>query len=344
MSIRTKTTHHIQYGLIAACFFVLPVQVFAAILSLDPPAGKFGPGDTFILTVRLDTAPSECINAAAVELTYPTDWMKAVAVSNGESLFTLWPEEPSVDLAAGVIRFEGGIPGGYCGRIQGDPEKTNILAKVIFSLPGNMIGGKTTTVPEQLSVTFGGETRVLLNDGWGTAAPLTLRSGSYTRELLSRGLPNEWLDVIHEDTVPPDLFTIALEHDKNTFQGKYFIVFSTVDKQSGVHHYEVAEDDPVSLGYTRGKLGEKALFVTVPSPYVLRDQSLGSRIIVRAYDHAGNVQEAILPPQDRSSIDAAFSDEGGSSERLRWYVGGAALLLCAAIVGWILYRRRHFRV
>ena len=54
----------------------LPVA-YAATLSIDPPDGNFGPGDTFVLTVRLDTAHDECVNAASIVVNYPTDWMKA---------------------------------------------------------------------------------------------------------------------------------------------------------------------------------------------------------------------------------------------------------------------------
>ena len=339
MSMRFE--NHFFLKSLFALLLLAPLPVFAATLSIDPPAGKFGPGDTFVLTVRLDTAPGECVNAASVDLHYPTDWMKAVAVSNGESLFTLWPEAPRVDLAEGVVQFAGGIPGGYCGRIQGDPEKTNVLVKVIFSLPGNRGGGKVATGPEPLPVTFGAETQVLLNDGLGTVAPLVLRSGSYTRELVSVGGKNEWLDIVHGDTTPPDAFTVMLEQDKNTFQGKYFIVFAAVDKQSGVHHYEIAEDDPLQLGFTRGKAGEKALFVTATSPYVLRDQTLGSRVIVRALDHAGNIEEAILPPKDVQSIQSTLAEGEGGTPTLWWFIGGGSALCGLIFLVWFFYRRRN---
>jgi hypothetical protein len=339
MSFRAKTIHYLRLVFFVSCF-AFPASVFAATLSIDPSAGKFGPGDTFILTVRLDTDPGECVNAASVDLHYPTDWMKAVAVSNGESLFTLWPEAPQVDLAQGIIQFAGGIPGGYCGRIQGDPERTNVLVKVIFSIPGNMIGGKVATGPLPLPITFGAETRVLLNDGQGTVAPLLLRSGAYTRELVSLGAKNEWLDIVHGDTTPPDPFIVTREQDKNTFQGKYFIVFAAVDKQSGVHHYEVSEDDPVRLGYTRGKASEQALFVAATSPYVLRDQTLGSRVIVRALDHAGNVAEAILPPKDVLSVRSALADEGSENTLTLWSLVGVSVFLVLGFLGWLFYRRR----
>lgn len=324
--------------LIFIAFSVLPSRVFAATLSVDPSSGEFGPGDTFMVTVRLDTNVDECINSASAELHYPADLIKASAVSNGESLFTLWTEEPSVDLEQGIVRFEGGIPGGYCGLIQGDPERTNIVAKVIFSVPGNMIGGRAVGDREPMTVTFGSSTRVLLNDGFGSVAALSLKSGKYVRTRTSLGLKNEWLNVTQQDVTSPELFNVSLERDANTFQGKYFIVFSTVDKQSGVHHYEVMEDDPLRLGFVRGKKNEKALFMTVKSPYVISDQTLGSRITVRAFDHAGNVQETILPPGGITAAPQTSSSENDGTYRVWWYFGGTLVLLVLGVFVWVFYR------
>ncbi len=42
----------------------------------------------------------------------------------------------------------------------------------------------------------------------------------------------------------------------------------------------------------------KSSFITGVSPYVLTDQLLKSRITVRAFDHAGNTQEAVLAPKN----------------------------------------------
>src|SRR3989344_3012215 len=325
-----------------ALFFAFTVasSAHAATLSIDPPDGHFGPGDTFVATVRLDTILEECVNAVTVELNYSKDWMKASAISKGESFLTLWPEEPTIDLEHGIVRFEGGIPAGYCGRVQGDPGKTNIIAKVIFTIPGNMIGGKATSGPEPMLVTFGPATKVLLNDGFGTVAPLILQVGDYTRELSSLGLNNEWLDIVHADKIPPELFHISLEQDPQTYQGKYFIVFSTIDKQSGVHHYEVTEDDPNQFCYARGGKYIKADIITTKSPYVLTDQTLKSRVVVRAIDNAGNASEAVLAPQNGDHGTRTISSNIDGGTYFWWYVIGGTLLILIVISFWIFHRRR----
>ena len=321
--------------------FVLPNAVFAATLYLDPANENVGPGDTFLVTVRIDTETGECINAATIEINYPVDWMKASVLSKGESLLTLWPEEPTIDSERGRILFSGGIPAGYCGRVQGDPGKTNILGKIIFTIPGNMIGGKIARPEESLPITFGSSTKVLQNDGFGTPAPLTLRNAEFIRQLNPVGIKNEWLDIVHADTISPAAFEISVHRDANTLEGKYFIIFSTVDKQSGVHHYEVMEDDPLKLGFIRGK-NQHAAFVTAVSPYILTDQSLKSRITVRAIDNAGNTEEAIAAPTNGVFAAKASSDTGALSARrvdALWILLALGALLCAGVALWY-YRKK----
>jgi hypothetical protein len=315
----------------------------AATLSIDPEILIVGPGDNFVATIRIETLPDECVNAVSVELLYPSDWMNASAVSKGESLMTLWPDEPSVDREKGRVFFSGGIPAGYCGRVQGDPGKTNILAKVIFSIPGNMIGGKVATGDVALLIVFSSSTNVLLNDGFGTPAPLSFKNAGYVRRLTSSGMKNEWLDIVHTDTVPPDLFTIAVEHDAHAFDGQNFIIFSAVDKQSGIHHYEVMEDDPVNLGFMYGKK-TKSSFVVTASPYVLTDQMLQSRIIVRAYDHAGNRQEAVHAPTNGTSTTGLSKRNNVMNMLFQLLslrmVGGVFTLILLAVGGWWVYIRK----
>ncbi len=341
--------------LFALVFAFIPLSLFhipnsgiayAATLTLDPSTGNYGPGDMFVVTLRLDTSPGECINAASIELLYPTDWVKVTAVSKGESLLTLWTDEPLIDAEHGKLTFSGGIPAGYCGRVQGDPGKTNILAKVVFGVPGNMIGGKTATGPVPMNITFGSSTKILLNDGFGSPALLTTQNATFTHVLNSSGIKNEWLDIVHADTTPPDEFKVTIAHDSSTFDGKYFIVFLAVDKQSGVHHYEVREDDPVRLGITRGK-NEKASFVIATSPYVLKDQELKSRVTVRAIDNAGNVQESILAPSGDVIAAGNGSQSSSSSGKNTplWRVLGVVLaVLTLGSASWFYARRERMTV
>lgn len=335
---------YIVFGFMLYTLYVIlnTTLASAATVSLDPANGSFGPGDMFIVTVRLDTDLGECINATNIELNYPTQWLKATAFSKGESLLSLWPEEPVLDTQHGKVTFSGGIPAGYCGRVQGDPGKTNVLGKVVFSVSPNPVTGNAPTGSFPVAITFASSTtKILENDGFGTEATLTKNNASITRTLTSSGKTNQWTDIVGADATPPDDFAITVAHNTNTFDGKFFIVFSTVDKQSGVHHYEVMEDDPARLGFVYGK-NVKSEWKTVTSPYLLADQTLQSRVLVRAVDNAGNIQEKILGPTngDRSipKYTTSFRSAGAT---LAWCVVAALTGILMGGVLLFIRRRKH---
>lgn len=345
--MRTSPTHQrnsFQQLLFTLCVVglsIVPQTLFAASLSLDPTEGSYGPGDMFMVTIRLDTTVDECVNVAMVELKYPQDWMRATVVSKGESLLSLWTDEPVIDQEHGAVTFSGGIPAGYCGRVQGDPGKTNILARVVFNIPGNMIGGKTATGPVPLHLSFGSTTAVYLNDGFGTPAKLQTTGANFVRTMVSGQLKNEWLDVVHGDTIPPDAFTVSVEHDPNMFEGRYFLAFSTVDKQSGVHHFEVKEDDPGKLDFIRGE-NERAEFITSPSLYYyeLKDQELKSRITVRVYDNARNYTDRIIAPLRGSYARVEGAPAPTPASQPSWLIYGSLPLLLVLGAGYYLSARR----
>ncbi len=320
--------------------FALPLSVFAATLSLEPASGDYGPGDMFIVTVRLDTPINECMNAASVELFYPKDWVRPTAISKGESLFSLWVEEPNIDEERGLITFAGGIPAGYCGRVQGDPGKTNILLRVVFTIPGNMIGGRVTSTPEPLVFSFGEGSRVLANDGMGTNMSLELKGTTLTRLLVSPGIRNEWVDIVRADDIPPDEFTVTIERDPNILGGKYFLAFTTVDKQSGIEHFAVREDDPERLGFLRG-VPKPAEFVRSPSLYYyeLSDQELKSRITVRAVDNARNYTDKVLAPIHGDYSRLTMSEQVSRAKDLPWMIVGGVILLVVLLAGVLIVIR-----
>lgn len=325
-------------SLAALAFAAFPVWVFAATLTIDPPSGTFGPGDSFVATVRIDTdSPEECVNAVDALIEYPKDLVKPVAISKGESLISLWAEEPSFSSESGTVRIQGGIPGGYCGRVVGDPGRTNVIAKIVFTVPATQIGAAAPETAVRVPVRFLPASVVLLNDGAGTPASLRLEGAEYVRALEPVGSSNEWLTTIREDLFPPEEFRAEIVRDPNIHAGKFVLVFSTVDKQSGLSHYEVTEEDPIARGM---KLGGRAPAVAVraSSPYLLEDQSLKSRIIVRAVDHAGNRREFVIEPTDASAKQQASSVFAGQA--IVWGVVSILVVFFALLLGNVLRRRR----
>ncbi len=260
----------------------------AAIISFDARNAALQRGDVVVLPLRLDTEGA-CVNAVEVVVRYDRNLLTAVDVGRGRSILSLWPEVPKIDKGEGVVRFSGGIPGGYCGGNSNGPDAPNILADIAFLVQGAVQEPQEARV----SIDF---TRVYAHDGRGTLLPTTARSSVLTvAPYLARPARDEWLARVRQDTVAPELFSIVLNNDPAVADGRYYIAFSTTDKQSGIDHYEVRE-----VGAARGVLpiGKKgaARWEVAASPYVLKDQSLRSVIEVKAVDKAGNARVVRYQP------------------------------------------------
>ncbi len=320
--------------LFVGVLFTVPDHSEAATLYVDPFSMDVLKGDTVTVAVRLDTDENECVNAVDAVITYG-EGIQAVDVSRGRSILSLWVEEPTIDQDARTITFAGGIPNGYCGRIPGDPSLTNVIAELVFRAPGFTIGRSET---ESVQVGFGEQSRVLLNDGTGDEAPLRTVPGTLNLiQQVGTSTKDEWGDVVDQDAIPPQPFGMELVQNPSVFSGKYYIVFNTTDKQSGIDHYEVMEESRDDL-YTFRWGRADAPWMTAESPYVLNDQDLRSIIRVRALDKAGNERIAVLIP-----------DDAVRPVPLMAWVALALAVLIALVVGvwamrWYLLRRRSLSV
>lgn len=275
--------------------FSLPAH--AATLYLDPATATLNRGDSVTLNVRLDTdeATHECINAIDGVITYD-DSVTPVDVSVGQSIFPVWVEQPIIHKDTHTITFAGGIPNGYCGRVEGDPRLTNTIVQLIFRAPGLQVGGGEAR--NQATIDFDSNTTAYLNDGQGTVANMrTIGTTIKLNDGVGSTISDEWRAEVQTDVTPPEKFSIDLEHDTKTFGGRYFIVFNTTDKQTGIDTYEVIEE-PLSRLNLFDFGSTNAPWLEVRSPYVLKDQSLNSTIRVRATDKAGNQYIATLIPDE----------------------------------------------
>jgi len=257
-------------------FALFPAITFAAILYLDPSSGEYQPGDVFMVDIKIDTE-EECINTVEANLSFSQDILKAVDFSPGNSILTLWVKIPTIDQESGLISFAGGIPGGFCGKLPGEPGEINLLGKIIFQT--KEVSG------EQISaeLEFLESSQVLLNDGFGTPAKLTTRGAVFT--ILAEKLEtpeDEWKEELEKDNIPPEPFKIEIHQTPEIFEGKYFIIFSTTDKQTGIDYYEIRE------GKGDWKIGQ--------SPYLLENQELAEEIKVKAVDKAGNEKIETIGP------------------------------------------------
>ncbi|MCD4762271.1 cohesin domain-containing protein [bacterium] len=296
--------------LIASLLFIFPLASSAATLFLSPDKGEYGPGDSFAVDIMIDTA--RCINTIEATIRFPNDYLTVIDFLTGESILHLWVDRPNKESLKdinelGEIYFAGGIPGGYCGKIPGDPGISNVVARVIFKIPSMIF---SDVKRDKVNITFNSSnTRVLVNDGLGTEDDLELKNASFAVASHSVKPDQSWKYRIELDKIPPEPFVIELHQNTDIFEGKYYIIFNTTDKQSGLDRYEIKEIGPDELlgielkpkFYEKWFKEEtpKAEWIAAKMPYQLNDQSLMSVIKVKAVDKAGNERIVeYIPPKE----------------------------------------------
>lgn len=302
----------------------------AALLYLDPGEATLYRGDTVTIGLRIDTDEGECINTVDTVIKYDPS-IRAVDVSKGQSILNLWVEDPKIDEENHTITLAGGLPGGYCGRIAGDPSLTNIIAELVFRSPGLSIGGGEDP---QANIWIDGSSQVLLHDGLGTPSALRTEGAVLTLLPSAGGTTDDsWSTLVSDDDTPPADFVITLSRDEYAFSGRYFISFNSQDKQSGIDHYEVMEE-PIEDLYAFKWGGVDAPWVVAESPYVLEDQTLNRTIRVKAIDKAGNETISVLVPDE--ALRSLSRDR-----ILTWIVVSVVLIIVLGLAGFALWRRRN---
>lgn len=290
--------------------------------------------DTFYVPVRIDTQGA-CVNAVRVTLAYDPVQISVRDIATGISILTLWTEGPTVHKDAqgkeiGRVTFEGGVPGGYCGRVEGDPGLTNVLAQLVVSgVPQALQMGEATSTRFIVEP----ETRVYLHDGQGTVEEPTFLGATITL-VQGDGIPgNVWLDDIKSDTVAPELFEIILVEGPSAGNERSYIAFSTTDKQSGIDHYEILETDPDRFGFLTW-VPHEAYWVRAKSPYVLRDQKLHSKIMVKAIDKNGNERVAVYTPPMSPLVELT---------RLSILVPLVIVIITLILLAFFIYRKTRIK-
>ncbi len=292
--------------LVLILFFVfLPYCAGAATLLLDTPKDEYYFGDSFTANLSIDIEDA-CINAIETKITFPKDILSIENFVVGDSLINVWVNLPSEEEIfdandKGELYIAGGIPGGYCGKIPGDPGQSNLIGKILFRIPGFYVGDRKI---ENLDIKLV-DSKVYINDGLGTEDKI--HTNNLTLKLNKTANPEagDYRRLIENDTKKPEPFVIELQKNENMYQGQYFAIFSTLDKQSGVDHYEILETKTLRTEKTlTEKLldyflkPKKAEWKIAKTPYLLEDQSLRSIIKVKAIDRAGNERSVEYIPEE----------------------------------------------
>lgn len=239
----------------------------AAILYFKSNLNEYHFGDVFLVSLYINTQ-GERINAAQIEITFPSDKLKIIEFLKEESVFSLWPQEPTVLSDKGKISFIAGIPNGF----EGERKILTIAFEVNLNYQEEVIA----------TINFSPNCLVLLNDGLGTKTNLDLKNlPLFLKPNQVEKPKNEFEEFLNRDIHSPFPFEVYLVRTPLLFDGKYFITFFTVDLQSGISHYEIQEG--------RGEWKK-----TNYNFYLLEDQTLKNEIKVRAVDKAGNEKVSTL--------------------------------------------------
>lgn len=303
--IGVKTLGPIFSGLVLS--MLISTTAFGAIISTQPQSLAVPQEKNYTVSVLLNSE-GESLNAVQGSVTVNSALGDVVSVTDSGSVITYWVNPPKWDAVTRTVSFSGTIPGGYSGS-----------AGILFSIVLPEYKGSNLND----ALTFNNIT-ALHNDGLGSSAHVDAHN--FSLGITSVPVEPEVLEQIYtndskKDNVPPEIFSPQLAQDDRVFDNKWFINFSTTDKQSGIDHYEIQE--------TRSGSIDADKWETASSPYVLKDQELHSYIYVIAIDRQGNERVIKVFPRNP----------------LKWwqqYVGATVTIIVVIVfLGSIWYLRRR---
>lgn len=259
-------------GLFLFFAFYFSISVDAAVLRFSAPVQDYYVGELIPVKLLVDTE-NETLNGFEIYINYSEEFASLESISDVNSIVNFW-----VTRNAGINNnFTGVSIGGYKGS-NGLVMQLNFRAKKIG----------------QSVISLRNNSQVMLHDGLGTAAKLDLTQNFLLNVVPGKARAKQSTVSSPEalrtkDKEPPEDFVPIIARSPNAFDNKYFLIFITQDKGSGIDHYEVQE----ALNNQPSLEGWKS----ANSPYLLEDQGLSRYIFVKAVDRAGNEKIAGLKPQ-----------------------------------------------
>lgn len=258
--LKFKIKNFLALGLIGFLLFIA-APAFSAEFIISSNHQEINIDEQFEVDFILNTE-EENINAIEGVISFPIEFLELKEIRYGDSIINFWIEQPNIVLKNQIV-FSGITPGGYIGR-------KGLVFKIIFQ-----------SIKEGSGVITIHDSKALLNDGKGTKAKVNISDLKFSISQKSSFKPSPVLKI--KDATPPELFEPIIARDDNIFNGQYFLVFATQDKGSGIDHYEIKEG------------GRK--FVIAKSPYLLQNQNLSEKIILKAIDKNNNERVVTLSPQ-----------------------------------------------
>lgn len=138
-------------------------NAFASSLYLSPYSGTFFVGNTFDISVFVDTEES-VINAIEVNLKFPADLLQVTSPTAGSSFISIWADQPSYSNKDGTVNFRGGVPN------PGVKTSAGLISTITFR----------AKAPGVAKISFSESSKILLADGKGTNILQSAAPGEYT--------------------------------------------------------------------------------------------------------------------------------------------------------------------
>jgi hypothetical protein len=251
--------------------YFIPSVSWAADIFFNANKNLYTKNENFLVQVYLDTKDKK-INAVGGSVSFLSDFIELKEIRDGNSSVNFWIEKPRL-VSNNKINFSGMTTSGFSGSKM-------LLFEIVFQTKKS---GNTSLNFEDI--------QILENDGLGTKIATKDIPFNFS---ISNELSNEnEEDLLIKDSNPPESFNPFVANDSDIFNGKYFIVFSSVDKGVGIDHYEVRESSSWGWG---GK------YIQSESPYLLKNQKLTSRIYVKAVDKMGNIKIVEINAQNKTAL------------------------------------------
>ncbi len=191
------------------------VRASGASLYVVPATGSFAVGDTFTVSIYLNTG-GQSVNAVEADLSFPADKLQVVSPTTGNSFVQIWVTQPSYSNSQGTLKFQGTMPS------PGINTTAGLLSTIVFRV---MDTGAAT-------VKFLDGSRILANDGVGT-------------DILS-----QTTDGIYNLTVPPPAgptVTSPTNPDQSKWYNANSVVLDWLARKPAQGYSYVLDNSPATI-------------------------------------------------------------------------------------------------
>jgi hypothetical protein len=247
---------------LTTCLFGFANYSFASLISLEPENLSLNLNDTYNIKVTLSQI-TKPLNVIEGEILIPQGFT-ASSVDVSHSAVKLWTVKPKYVISDGKIIFTGGNPENF------KSGSNNILFS--FKVKAKNEGNFSLVVSNA---------KAYLADGFAT---LELPKTNVSKiNISSDNKSRATIPTVGEgyNNSKPVEFVYEIGNDPSLFDGKKFLTFYGGGNESGVYAYYVKE-------------GLISSWQEVDTYYVLKDQNLKSKLLVKILSNDGEDQKIIV--------------------------------------------------